>query len=305
MAKRATLANPKTRRLARALEIVPGMALGLLETLWSWVGTYARDGALSRLDMIEVLEYGGWHRFLNADAVLSAMADEANECVWLDPLPDGRFYVHDWHEHCDDAIHGGLYRAKSFFANGAKPKARGVMKSEADDLKNWWDSAVFSFKPQVSHKLATSEPQVSNQWATSEKQPRDDGGNAGNNGDLNLHKFATCFPQVSHKCETGKPSQSQVKAKSKITPQPPTALSAEKSPPAPATEGGNSSPPLPEPAAPEASLEVPMVMLVHGMEPRRGAGIPDPATATDDELLAYAAKRRKEARLDDPGGDAA
>lgn len=95
------------------------------------------------------------------------------------------------------------------------------------------------------------------------------------------------------------------------TNEPPTPFvtgeSTSEKPPARDTKGGNSSPPLSEPAAPEASPgdATPMVMLVHGMERKRGDGIPDPATATDDELLAYARRRRAQVQLDDPGGDAA
>lgn len=68
------------------------------------------------------------------------------------------------------------------------------------------------------------------------------------------------------------------------------------------TRGGNESPPIGEP---EASPGTPMVMLVHGVQPKQSNGMPDPATATDEELLAYAKKRRQQANLDGGGGDAA
>ena len=285
MAKRGTINHPKNKRLARVLKTVPGVTQGLLETFWQWVGTYARDGAITAFDVEEILDFGGWLEIFTPEQVITAMTDELRGCRWLDLLEDGRFYVHDWHEHCDDAIHTGLYKAKQFFADGTKPKARGVYKEEASELKSWWDKAQFKPGKPVENQCNTAQVPVSDQCNTS------------------IEPVFDKYDMVKPSQAKSKPSQSQGKPRN--TPHTPH---GEPEPPAQEPpKGGNSSPPLPEPAAPETSPgdSPPMVMLVHGLERKRGAGIPDPATATDEELLAYARKRRQEVQLDDPGGDAA
>lgn len=138
MAKRGTLEHPKTKRLARLLKVPPGVALGLLETIWHFVGDYRKAGGLSNADIEDALDAGGWLAMFTAEQVLQALHNQEKECVWIDPLPDGRWVIHDWAVHCEDSIHATLYRALQRFADGTIPKPRSMSKDERERLEKLW-----------------------------------------------------------------------------------------------------------------------------------------------------------------------
>jgi len=140
MAKRGTLEHPKTKRLARLLKVPPGVALGLLETIWHFVGDYRKAGGLSNADIEDALDAGGWLAMFTAEQVLQALHNQEKECVWIDPLPDGRWVIHDWAVHCEDSIHATLYRALQRFADGTMPKPRSMSKDEREKLEKLWSN---------------------------------------------------------------------------------------------------------------------------------------------------------------------
>lgn len=161
MAKRGTLEHPKTKRLARILGVCPGVALGLVETIFHWVGEYRKDGALTLNDLEDALDSGGWLSMFTAEAVAAAMTNEVRECVWLDVMPDGRYYVHDWHDHADDAVNRWLARAKKFFANGARPDLSRLGKDERAALTEHYERT----------QCAQSAPNVRTEYALPEPEP--------------------------------------------------------------------------------------------------------------------------------------
>lgn len=134
MAKHGALEHPKTKRLARALGTIPGVALGLLETIWHWVSDYRKDGALSAIDIEDALDSGGWLTMFKASDVIAAMTDADRECIWLDTIEGGRYFIHDWHEHADDAVNRSLARAISTFANGVRPNFSRLEQKERERI---------------------------------------------------------------------------------------------------------------------------------------------------------------------------
>jgi hypothetical protein len=167
MAKRNTLENPKTKRLARALGVVPGVALGLLETIWHWTADFRKHGGLTVNDFEDALDSGGWLIMFSTRQVLDAMTSTEKECVWLDPLTDGRYYVHDWHDHCEDSINRALARDFLRFANGKLPNLSKLTKEErvpiekhfADEEKALCAQRAPSGGPASAIAIAIAQPE--------------------------------------------------------------------------------------------------------------------------------------------------
>jgi len=136
MALRGTLNNPKNLALARKLRLPPGVTLGILETIWEWTGTYRRNGAISESDLDSALDFGRLLSMVDTQVVLSFMLDP--ESRFLDPLPDGKYFIHDWHEHADPAVQRSMARAKQRFANGSEPKLAQLGKAERDQIEAWY-----------------------------------------------------------------------------------------------------------------------------------------------------------------------
>jgi uncharacterized phage protein (TIGR02220 family) len=112
VAKRGTLEHPKTKRLARALGLPSWAALGLLEAVWHWAGRYALTGALSIDDMEDCADT------IRFDGGGDALAQALHTAGWLEETETG-WYIHDWHDHADDAVRKALAKRGERFANGS------------------------------------------------------------------------------------------------------------------------------------------------------------------------------------------
>lgn len=156
MAKRGVIDHPKTKRLARQLGTFPGIALGLLETIWHWVAEFKKDGAITVNDLEDALDSGGWLAMFKAEDVLAAMTNQERECVLLDHLGDGRYYVHDWHDHAEDSIHNWLARATVYFANGTKPSLRRLEKTERERIESHYKTQETDSSAQKAHDVRTA-----------------------------------------------------------------------------------------------------------------------------------------------------
>jgi hypothetical protein len=156
LAKRGVIDHPKNKRLARLLGTIPGVSLGLLETIWHWVGEFRKDGALTLNDLEDALDSGGWLAMFNIEQVRDAMTNVERECIWLDVLADGRFYIHDWHEHAEDSIHNWLGRAKKLFANGARPSLKRLSQSERESIEAHYEQLSAEPCAQQAHKERTA-----------------------------------------------------------------------------------------------------------------------------------------------------
>lgn len=116
--KREALGHAKFKLLARDLGCSLNEARGICATLWMVAGIGFPRGDIGRLNNEELaiaLDHEG-----DADVLVAALTRRR----LLDPIPEsnGRLYVHDWHEHCDDMIHAKLIGSVQTFANGVVPR---------------------------------------------------------------------------------------------------------------------------------------------------------------------------------------
>lgn len=80
--------HPKTRRVARALNVSVPAVVGHLHCFWWWAMDYAQDGNLSRYDDGDIADAAGW---------------EGDASQFVDALRDARFIddteIHDWNQY--------------------------------------------------------------------------------------------------------------------------------------------------------------------------------------------------------------
>ncbi len=112
------------------------MAVGMMEMLWHFAGQYAPAGDVGRFEDGHIEEEAGWYTWKKAAS--GAFIKAALDSNWLDIHDLHRILVHDWPEHCDDAIHMRLARAREFFADGTAPKLTRLPKSEKETLSEFY-----------------------------------------------------------------------------------------------------------------------------------------------------------------------
>lgn len=142
MAKDGILNHKKTLRLARHIGAEPGVVVGILETLWQWARAddNSCDGAISVLDFEDAMASGGWQKIIHLVSKLASVGDlleamQHPDWQWLEKLPNGGFFIHDWHLHTQDSIHLKLARAGRLFANGAMPNMKRLSEQERSKLE--------------------------------------------------------------------------------------------------------------------------------------------------------------------------
>jgi hypothetical protein len=124
--KRGTPEHPKTKALARRLGVPWPMAVGTLELLWHFTARYAPAGDIGRFPDEAIAAAVGWPENRDRAELVRALCD----CGWLDPHPEHRLMIHDWPDHCEDAVHVFLARRGLTFACGKPPKTSKLSKSE-------------------------------------------------------------------------------------------------------------------------------------------------------------------------------
>lgn len=149
MAKAKTLEHPKTLALADALGIMDCFALGILEAFWHHVTAYYPDGEITDMKprvMARSIRYTGDADELVAAFVEAGLIDQDGE----------RLLVHDWPDHCNDAVHLSLARAHTRFANGATPRMTRMSKDERERLTEWFNAhPVRTQSAQEAHTVRT------------------------------------------------------------------------------------------------------------------------------------------------------
>lgn len=110
--KRGTPLHPKTRRLARRLELPRYAVVGLLELLWHFTAQFARRGDVGRYADVDLADALAWDR--EPAELITALV----ETGWLDEHPEHRLVVHHWHDHADEAVRKALQRAGEDFVDG-------------------------------------------------------------------------------------------------------------------------------------------------------------------------------------------
>jgi plasmid stabilization system protein ParE len=118
--KRQTPDHPKMHALARLLGIPRAHAVGIMECLWQWTAAYAPDGDLSRWTRNQIAAAVDWP---DPDQLFAALQDP--QCRWLDP----DCFIHDWPDHCEDAVHLRLARTGRCFKCGCTPKTNRLAKN--------------------------------------------------------------------------------------------------------------------------------------------------------------------------------
>jgi hypothetical protein len=90
--------HPKTKRLARALQISLPTTVGHLHFLWWWATDYAQDGDLSKYANEDIADAMGWEG--DAKEAVDALLHSG----YLDQEQDGVLLLHDWHEYAGRLI---------------------------------------------------------------------------------------------------------------------------------------------------------------------------------------------------------
>ncbi len=155
--KRGTPRNPKTRRLARALEVSLPHAIGLLELLWHWTAEQAPDGGIgAKLTDAELADFLEW------EGDPAKFTDALVENGWLDRVEgNARIVVHDWSEHAEDSVHTRLARAGTLFADGRRPRSTRINKTEREDIEARLDDAEAEFERRRAHDKRGGQPEGS------------------------------------------------------------------------------------------------------------------------------------------------
>jgi hypothetical protein len=161
--KRGTPDHPKMLALAEALQKAAGdklalwdsdlfqtVAVGLLERLWHFTARYAPSGNVGKFSDTVIARRIGW-KF-----------DEINLCAllrterWLDALDGGVLFVHDWHEHSDDAADKWLRDNGLRYANGKQTRRRPKRVRRSRDI----DPAETSQSEPSSSSSSESKPKA-------------------------------------------------------------------------------------------------------------------------------------------------
>lgn len=124
--KRGTPEHPKTMELAEAVQgyladagarlsfdMCQTLACGLLERLHHFTARYAPAGDIGKHSNLRIANAIGWT--LDAPWIIATLAEKKLIDTELNGV---RLYVHDWHDHSDDAADKWLYEKGLRYANG-------------------------------------------------------------------------------------------------------------------------------------------------------------------------------------------
>lgn len=119
--KRGTIGHPKMTALMKALNISRYQAVGIVESLIHFTGSFARLGDIGRWSDEQIAEGIDWPSKRAAELV-NALTGSG----WLDRHPDPtiRLSVHDWADHADDAVKKWVERAGKAFVSRHVEKCR-------------------------------------------------------------------------------------------------------------------------------------------------------------------------------------
>jgi hypothetical protein len=104
--KRGTPAHPKVAHLARLLNIEIFGAVGILEMLWQFAARFCPQGDIGKHTDAAIARAVGWEKRSGSRGVptevrlTSALVDAG----FLDRCEFYRLVVHDWKDHCDQAV---------------------------------------------------------------------------------------------------------------------------------------------------------------------------------------------------------
>jgi hypothetical protein len=172
--KRGTPEHPKVAHLQQLLRTKKYAAVGVLELLWHFTARFAPRGDIGKFSDDQIaaaVDWGGSPARLIESLTISKLVDES---------PESRLYVHDWHDHSDDAADKWLARNGLTYANGAQPRNK----------KSRQNSPLAT----VSGNVQTSPEKYGLSYSYTEPEPHSHG--AG--GDAVHSILAEVFPGLSY-----------------------------------------------------------------------------------------------------------
>jgi len=131
--KTGTTRHRKVYALAETLGIRRAEAVGILTGFWELAGEQFPDGDFSKAPLSYLAEYCMWHQDKGQE-----LLDALIKAELVDVLDDGRRYIHDWHDHCENTVHRKLWRRKARFANGLPPKLAALDRQDKIDAGVWY-----------------------------------------------------------------------------------------------------------------------------------------------------------------------
>src|SRR5215471_3977010 len=119
--KRGTPDHPKTKLLAKLLNIDIWGAVGVLEMLWHFTAKFTPQGDIGKYTDKQIAAAIGWHRPTGKKGVTPEchLSDCLVEAKWVDRCPQHRLVVHDWEHHADQAVTKFLSRHRLSFVHPA------------------------------------------------------------------------------------------------------------------------------------------------------------------------------------------
>lgn len=135
--KRGTIDHPKAMDLGDRLVAPVYVVVGVLECLWHRTAQYAPEGDIGRWPDVAIARQIGWDAG-DADRLIAALVGSC----WLDASETHRLVVHDWPEHCDDAVHMALARGGKLFWDGSLPRLTRLAKAERSRAERLLAEAV-------------------------------------------------------------------------------------------------------------------------------------------------------------------
>jgi len=148
--KRGTPIHPKMQILEEELQVERPTAVGIMELLWQFTAQFAKAGNIGKWSNAHIAQSIYWRG--DPDKLIAALV----KSHWIDKNDKHRLIIHDWYEHCEDAVHMALSRATELFADGKIPKMNRLQKPERDICEA-------RFNALVSAQRAHSERTVSAQ----------------------------------------------------------------------------------------------------------------------------------------------
>ncbi len=127
--KRNTPDHPKVEMLCGYLDCDLAKTVGTLELLWHFTAKFTPSGNIGIYPNEVIAKRVGW------TGIPLQLIESLIAARFLDTHPEHRIVVHDWHEHCEDAIHVFLARHTQTFATGQLPNMSRMKKEERTTLE--------------------------------------------------------------------------------------------------------------------------------------------------------------------------
>lgn len=120
--KRNATEHPKAKILCNLLKIDLAKAIGTLELMWHFTANFTPRGNIGAYPNDIIADRVAWSK--DPQKLIDALV----EARLLDKDPEHRLLVHDWKDHCEDAVHIKLAKKTELFADGTQPNLHRINK---------------------------------------------------------------------------------------------------------------------------------------------------------------------------------